>query len=68
LVGRWVAKLGRWVAKLVPRLLPTAALWVRIQIPDIFQKYKIGEIPKEWPTHSSPPKLRENWIFIRKKP
>jgi hypothetical protein len=47
---RWVAKrelnglVGRWVAKLVPRLLATAALWVRNH--DISQKYKMGDISK----------------------
>ncbi len=40
-----IGYLGRWVAKLVARLA-TAALWVRIQIQDISQKYKIGDISK----------------------
>ncbi len=35
---------GGWVAKLVERPLATAALWFRI--PDIFQKYKMGDISK----------------------
>ncbi len=42
--GRWVAKLGRLVAKLVVRLLATAALWVRMNNPDISQKDKLGDI------------------------
>jgi hypothetical protein len=42
----------RWVAKLVPRLLATAALWVRIQTSLKNTKWAT----KEWPTHSSPPK------------
>ncbi len=41
----------RWVAKLVPRMLVTAALCVRI--PDFSQKYNMGDISKELPTHSS---------------
>ncbi len=44
-----VWKDGRWVAKLVARLPATAALWVRIQT--FSQKYRMGDISKEWPTH-----------------
>jgi hypothetical protein len=44
------------LAKLVARLLATAALWVRIQTS--LKNTKKGDIkkPKEWPTHSRPPK------------
>ncbi len=58
--GRWVARLvgdgllgwfGRWVARLVAHLLATAALWVRIQNPDISKNYKMGDISKGVPIH-----------------
>jgi hypothetical protein len=46
---------GRWVAKLVARLLAKAALSVRIQ--SISQKYKMGDISKGGPSHSSLQKI-----------
>jgi hypothetical protein len=55
--GRWVTKFGRWVAKLVARLLAMADLWVRIQTS--FKNTKWATQTKEWPAHSSPPKMQK---------
>jgi hypothetical protein len=41
------------VATLVTHLFATVALWVRIQTSS--QKFKMGDIAKERPTHSGPP-------------
>ncbi len=64
---RWVAKLGRWVAKLVPSLLATVALWVRIQTS--LKNTKWATKPKEWSTHSSQSKKypviqRTSWLVL----
>ncbi len=55
----------RWIAKLAAHLLATAALWV--SSPDISQKYKMGDISKGWPTHSSPPKNIQIKKFVELK-
>ncbi len=46
---------GRWVAKLVERLYAAAALWVRIQTS--LKNTEWATKAKEWPTHSSSPKI-----------
>jgi hypothetical protein len=55
------------VAKLVARLLATAALWVRLQTS--LKNTKWATYAKEWPTHSSPPKIKNIYNKnIEKKP
>ncbi len=49
--------------KLVARLLARAALWVRTQTS--LKNTKWATKAKEWPTHSSPPKICNKYtIFI----
>ncbi len=47
------------VVKLVVCLLATAAFWVRIQSPDIFQKYKMGNLNKGMANTFYPAKKKE---------
>ncbi len=49
--GRWVAKLGRWEAKLVALL---------VRIPEISQKYKMGDISNGLASTLSLPKNIQN--------
>ncbi len=69
LIGRWVAQLGdgwlswvaklvRWVAKLVACLFATKGSGSN---PDIYQKYKIGDISKGVSNtlYPPPPKKRD---------
>jgi hypothetical protein len=60
-----VANSGRLVAKLVGHLLAMAALWVGFKSRHLSKiqngRYTVG---KEWPTHSSQPKIYNN---IKKK-
>jgi hypothetical protein len=51
-------------ANLVEHLLPTKALWVRIQTS--INDTKLAKITKEWPTHSSPPKNIQKYTATKK--
>jgi hypothetical protein len=59
--GRIVVKKGRRMAKLIARtcLLVLRKLSGFDSNPDTSQKYKMGDISRRWPTHSSPQKIYE---------